>query len=145
MPFNTAFATDLNGLVFHGLPIAGIADAPASPLNSLFLGLATADPGPGGTQETNAMTYTGYSRIPMVRNNTAWVLAGNIVRPAGRVEFPEMTGGSDQLARWLTIGTALTGPGKVLFRALLSQDIACRLGVIPAIKADTDITLVTAS
>lgn len=144
--FNQTFANDLIKLILTRVPIANIADdAAVAPLANLVLGLHTADPGPTGTQETSAVVYTGYARIQVPRLAANWTIANNIARPAARLEFGEMTGGTESLATWLTIGTALTGPGKVLLRGRLSPDIQLRLGVIPAIKADSTITFVTAT
>lgn len=144
--FNTIFANDLIKLILHGAAISNIADnAAASPLTNLVLGLHTADPGPGGTQETSSVSYAGYARIQVPRMLDNWIVTNNEAQPAARLEFPEMTGGSEALATWMTIGTDLTGPGKVLLRGRLSPDIQCRIGVIPAIKASSTITFVTAT
>jgi hypothetical protein len=144
--FNTTFANDLIKLLLTGVAIPNIADnAATGPLTNLVIGLHTADPGPGGTQETSAVAYTGYARINVPRLAANWVITNNVARPSVRLEFGEMTGGVESLATWMTIGTALTGPGKVLLRGRLTPDIQCRLGVIPAIKAESAITFVTAT
>ena len=144
--YGATFANDLLKLIFHQAAIAGIADVPAvGKLNNLWLGLHTADPGPAGTQETNAVNYTGYARKSVGFGAGVWAITGDKASPVARIEFGEMTGGIESLATWITIGTSETGPGKVLFRGRLSPDIQCRLGVIPAIKQDTAITFVSAS
>lgn len=140
------FANDLLKLLLTGVPIALLADnAAQSPLSVLYLGLHTGDPGPAGTQETLAATYTGYTRVSLGRVPDNWTITANVARPKARIEFPEMTGGTEQLITWLTIGTAATGAGKVLLRGRLSPEIQCRAGVVPGIKAETTITFVTAS
>jgi hypothetical protein len=144
--FSTTFANDLIKLILTGVAVPNLADnAVAAPLANLYLGLHSADPGPAGTQETSSLVYTGYARVAVPRLPANWVISGNVANPAARIEFPEMTGGVDVLATWLTIGTALTGAGKVLLRGRLVPDIQCRVGVIPAIKADTAITFITAT
>ncbi len=140
------FANDLLKLLLTGAAIPLIADnAGQTPLSSLFLGLHTGDPGPAGTQETLAATYTGYARVAVGRLPANWSIAANVARPTARIEFPEMTGGTEQLITWLTIGTAVNGAGKVLLRGRLTPEIQCRVGVVPGIKAETTITFVTAS
>lgn len=148
--FSKAFAYDILKLLLHGTPIPGFADFPAAgAVQNLYIGLHTADPGPDGTQETNACTYTGYGRRGMGIGDAVgvsnWNITGDKASPAMRVEFPEMTGGVEQLATWITIGTSYTGPGRVLFRGKLNPSIQCRVGVIPAIKQDASITLISAS
>jgi hypothetical protein len=142
--FSKTFANDLIKLLLTRVAIANIADdAASSPLTNLYLGLHTADPGPDGTQETSSVVYTGYARIPVARQASAWAITNNVARPSARLEFGEMTGGTESLATWLSIGTSLTGPGKVLLRGRLTPDIQLRPGVIPAIKPDSTITFVT--
>ena len=144
--FNNIFANDLLKLILTGSSIANIADnAATSPLTNLYIGLHTADPGPDGTQDTSQVVYTGYTRIAVPRLGANWTITGNVAQPVARIEFGEMTAGVESLATWMTIGTALTGAGKVLLRGLLSPNIQIRLGVIPAIKQDSTITFVSAS
>lgn len=144
--FNTPFANLLAKGIFHGAAIPGLFDNAASaPLTKLVMRLHTADPGPTGTQETNEVVYTGYEGVEIDRLLAKWNVTNNIVTPSARIEFPEMTGGVEQLATWISIGYAKTGPSMIIVRGRLAPDVQCRLGVIPAIKADTTITLVTAT
>ncbi len=138
------FANDLLKLLFAGTPIANIADnAATSPLSQLVLALHTADPGATGLQSTNELVYTGYGRGAALRQLSAWTIVNNVISPAGRIEFGKMTGGTEQLATHLSIGTASSGGGKIICRLALSPNIQCRVGVIPAIEATTTLTLVT--
>lgn len=141
--YNTTFANDLIKLILTGVAIPNVADnAVASPLTNLYISLHSADPGAGGFQDTSAMVYTGYARIAVPRLPANWAITNNVARPAGRLEFGEMTAGAEALALWMAIGTSATGAGKILLRGLLSPNIQCRLGVIPAIKAESTITFV---
>lgn len=141
---SNTFANDLAKLIFQGLPIAGIADNAASaPLTLLYISMHTADPTGAGSQESAEVSYTGYNRIPLERNSTKWAITGNVVRPAGRIEFGEMTAGVEQLATWISIGTSPSGAGKILMRAKLNPNIQVRTGVIPAVKQQSALTFVT--
>lgn len=141
--FSKAYANLLIKHILHGTAIPNLSDnAAASPLTKLVLALHTEDPGPNGTQETNEVVYTGYQRREVDRSASLWPVVNNIARPSARLEFLEMTAGAEQLAKWITIGVAKTGGGMYLLRGKLSPDIQCRLGVIPAIKADTEIEFV---
>lgn len=142
--FNTTFANDLIKLLLTGVNIANIADNAASaPLTSLYIALHTGDPGAGGAQNTNEVSYTGYARVAVARTGSAWSITNNVANPAARIEFGEMTAGVASQATWMSIGTSASGAGKVLLRGLLSPAIAIALGVIPAIKQDSTITFVT--
>lgn len=129
--------------ILHGTSVPGLSDnAAAGALTKLVLALHTDDPGPNGTQETNEVVYTGYERREVDRSAALWTVVDNIARPTARLEFLEMTAGAEQLAKWITIGVAKLGGGMYLLRGRLAPDIQCRLGVIPAIKADTEIEFV---
>lgn len=129
--------------ILHGADIPGLCrNATVDPLTKLVLALHTEDPGPNGTQETNEVVYTGYERREVDRTAALWNVVDNIARPTARLEFLEMTAGAEQLAKWITIGVAKVGGGMYILRGRLTPDIQCRLGVIPAIKADTEIEFV---
>lgn len=144
--FSSYSANGFIKLILHGTPFAQIADnAAANPATQFVLALHSQDPGPDGTQETFELNYGGYQRRVSPRTAAAWPVVNNVARPSGRIEFAEMISGVEQLATWMTIGLAETGAGQVLLRGRLSPDIQCRLGVIPAIRADSTITFVTAT
>lgn len=142
--FTNAFANDLLKLIFHGQPISNLAsNAAITPATQFWLSLHVSDPGANGTQETSEVSYTGYTRVYLQRDDDDWVIAANKVSPVGRVEFPEMTGGIESLAMYVGIGMSGTGAGKLLMRGKLNPTIQCRLGVVPAIKQGASITFVT--
>ncbi|MFA9284027.1 MULTISPECIES: hypothetical protein [unclassified Comamonas] len=142
--FSSAFANDLAKLIFQATAIAGLADNAASgALTSLYLSLHTADPLAAGTQTTSEVNYSGYTRIALQRGPLGWTVTGNVVNPTGTAEFPEMTGGANQTATHLCVGTAASGSGKVLVRMTISPSIECKLGVVPRIRQTSTLTLVT--
>ena len=62
MSKSNTFENELLALIFNGTGIANLADnAVSGPLTNLYLALHTADPGEGGDQSTNEISYTGYS------------------------------------------------------------------------------------
>jgi len=135
------FENDLLKLIFNGTAIANLADnAVTGPLTSLFLALHTSDPGEAGTQSTGEIAYTGYARIPVLRTSGGWTITANSVSPVANVEFAEMTGGVGGTATFVTIGVAVTGATKVLYRGALTPTIAVTTGVIPRIKPTSTIT-----
>jgi hypothetical protein len=141
---SSAFANDLLKLVFNGTSISGIADnSTTSPLASLYWTLHTADPGASGTQSTSEVTYTGWSRLAAARTAGGFTVSGVTMNPAATIEFGEMTGGTPQTATHLTIGTAASGAGKVLFRFALSPAISLNTNVTPRLRTTTTLTAVT--
>jgi hypothetical protein len=125
-------------LIFQGTGIAGLADNDASsPLTNLYLSLHTADPGEGGDQTTNEVTYTSYARVAVPRSSDGFTITDNIVTLAEAVDFPTGTGGSGT-ATHFAVGTDLSGTGMILYSGTLDPAIVCGAGVTPQI---TNITI----
>lgn len=141
MSKSNAFETDLLSLIFNGTAIANLADnAATSPLTNLYLALHTADPGEGGAQSTNEISYTGYSRVAVARTSGGWTVTGNSVSPVAAIEFGEMAGGTGGTVTHASIGVASSGAGKILYSGSLTPTIAVATGVIPRIKNTSTIT-----
>ena len=140
MPKSNAFSNDMLKLVFNGVAIANLADnAAVSPLASLYLSFHNEDPGKDGDQTTNEISYPEYTRIPVIRDGTGWVVTVNSVSPANTVAFPEGTGGWGT-AKYAAVGTAASGPGKIIYYGALSPNIIYGNGITPRITTDTVIT-----
>lgn len=141
-----SFANQILKLLLAGQAIPGFA-APAGTgnLTQLWVGMHTSDPGAGGTQETAECNYTGYTRIAVNRNNLAWTfaVAGASASPVARIEFPEVRGGNQQEATYLSFGTSRTGAGQLLLRGKLDPSVTCKLGVTPGIKNTATIRFIT--
>ncbi|WP_157667759.1 phage tail fiber protein [Comamonas serinivorans] len=130
--------------IFLGEPIPGLSEVPTvGPLTTLYMALHTDDPGAAGNQATNECNYTGYGRMPIPRDPSAWTVSGNTVSPINTIEFPEMTGGANQTAKYVTIGTAPTGGGMVLYRGVLDPNIPITLNFLPRVKNTSTITELT--
>lgn len=141
MSKSNAFENDLLKLIFQGVAIANLADnAASSPLTNLYLALHTSDPGETGTQATNEVNYTGYARVAVARSAAGWTVTDNAVSPANPIEFGEMVGGTPGTATHITIGTASSGAGKVLYRGALTPTVSYNVGVVPRLRTTSTIT-----
>ena len=124
MPKSTTFSNDLVALIFNGTPIATFADnASSSAATNLFLSLHTASPGVGGSQTTNETNYTNYARIPVTRNLAGWTVSGGSATNAALAQFPQC-GLTGSTITHVSIGTSLTGAGKVLYSGALTASLA---------------------
>ena len=142
MSFSNQFEADILGLIFNATAISGLADnASASPLTNLYVALHTADPGEGGNQSTNEVSYTGYARVAVQRSGAGWTLAGQTISPTAVIEFGEMTAGTAGTAVYASVGTASSGAGKIIIRGALSPTIPFQVGTVPRIRANSTITL----
>lgn len=140
MSKGNTFENDLLQLIFNGVTIPGIADNTAtSPNTHLYVALHTADPGEGGTQTTNEIAYTNYARVAVARNAGGWTVTGNSVSPTANIDFPTGTGGTGTATHW-SIGTALNGTGKLLYKGSISPSIVCGNGVTPRLSTSSTIT-----
>ena len=143
------FENDLLRLIFNGTAIANIADNAASaPLSSLFVALHTADPLSGATEgasQTNVeATYLGYSRVAVARTAGAWAVTTDAagltkVSPTAVISFPQATGGTNTITHF-SVGTAVSGTGKILYAGTVSPNINVVAGVQPQLTTATQVT-----
>jgi hypothetical protein len=134
MSKGNTFESDLLRLIFNATPIANLADNAASaPLTNLYIALHTADPGEAGAQNTSECAYTGYTRMAVARTTGGFTVSGTNptqVVPAATISFPTCTAGSET-ATHASIGTSLSGAGKILYSGPITPNIAIANGVTP--------------
>jgi hypothetical protein len=134
------FENDFLKLIFNATPIADIADNDAtSPLTNLYVALHTADPGEAGDQTTSEIAYTSYARVAVARTSGGWTVTNNSVSPAANINFPAGTGGAGT-ATHFSVGTAISGAGKILYKGTITPNIVCGNGVTPQITTASTIT-----
>lgn len=140
MSKSDTFENDWMKLIFNGTAIANIADnAATSPLTNLYVALHTADPGETGNQTTSEATYTSYARVAVARTSGGWTVTNNSVSPTANIDFPAATGGTNTITYW-SVGTALTGTGKILYSGTVSPSISVSSGVTPRLTTASTIT-----
>lgn len=138
----TVFANDILKLIFHGVAISSIADnAATSPLTALYLSLHSADPTDAAAsgQATSEVSYTGYARVLMSRNSSAWSITGDVVATVADIDFGKCTAGSGSITH-IGIGSASSGTGKLLYSGALKAPIGYASGTIPRIESGSTIT-----
>lgn len=142
MGFSNVLENGLLNLLFNGTAIPNVADnAASSPLTNWYVSLHTADPGDGGDQTTNEITYSSYARVAVARTTGGWTVATvGSTSPVANIEFPVGTGGSGTAA-YMGIGTDLTGTGVLEMSGPLTPNVVCGLGVQPIVNTATTITL----
>lgn len=140
MSKGNTFENDLLKLIFNGTAIANIADNAASgPLTNLYVALHTADPGEGGSQNTTECAYTSYARVAVARTSGGWTVTANSVSPVADIVFPTCTGGTET-ATHASVGTDVSGAGKILYSGALSPTIAISSTIVPTIATTATIT-----
>jgi hypothetical protein len=127
----STFSNDFLKLILNAVGIPNIADnAATAPLTSLYVALHSADPGAGGNQTTSEVAYTGYARATVARATGGWTVSTNTWYPTAVINFPACTGGS-ATATFASVGTALSGTGKLLWSGAISPSISIANGVTP--------------
>jgi len=129
-------------LIFQNIPMANIGDVTglrgSSAAGKLYIGLAVGNPG-AGDQSTNEVAYPGYARVGLDRDSTKWSVDGSgSVANLVDVLFPERTDADAAVtAAYVTVGTAASGAGSLLFVAPLDSPASLSIsqGVQPRIKA----------
>jgi hypothetical protein len=86
-----------------------------------YLAFHTADPGEAGNQTTSETNYTGYARIPVPVAD--WTEAGSVFSNTNLLQFAQCTGAPQDLTH-VSIGTALSGAGQILYSGPLSATLS---------------------
>lgn len=135
MSKSDAFEAALLDLIFLNIAIPNIGDATglrgSTVAGSLFLSLHSADPGEIGTQATNEVTYTGYSRVAVARGAGGWTRVGNQVSPAANVDFGQCTANPSTYMYW-AVGAQASGATMILYKGV----IGANLGAFTALATD---------
>lgn len=135
------FENDILKLIFNATPIANMADNAASaPFTNLYVALHTADPGESGSQTTSEVAYGSYARVAVARTSGGWTVTANSVAPVADIVFPTGSSGSPASAGFWSIGTAVSGAGKILYSGALSPVAAYGNGVTPRITNASTVT-----
>lgn len=141
MGTSTTTATNQLKLILQAVAWANIADnAGASPNTQIFAALHTSDPGVGGNQNTNEISYTSYARVAVARTSGGWAVSGNVANPVATITFPMGTGGSGT-ATFMSLGMLVSGAGIILWSGPVSPNIVCGNGVTPSISTATSLTI----
>lgn len=94
--------------------------------SNLYISLHTADPGEGGDQTTNEVSYTGdsgdYARIAVSRDAGGWTVASNQSSNAALIQFAVSNTGP-VVATHIAIGTSASGAGQVIASGALSASL----------------------
>jgi hypothetical protein len=144
MSKSNAFENAWLQLVFQNTNIANIGDATglrgSVTAGQLFFSLHSADPGEVGSQATNEVSYTGYTRVGVSRaGNAGFTVTDSSVSPAANVDFPPCTTGT-ATATHFSVGALSSGATLVLYKGAISPTIAIYTGVTPRLTAATAIT-----
>lgn len=90
---------------------------------SRYIALHTADPGNAGTQTTSEATYTSYARVLVTASTGFTAASAGASSNTGLIQFPQCTGGTNVITH-VTIGTAASGAGQVIYRGSLSASLS---------------------
>lgn len=133
MPFSNAYGNALAAFQFNGVAIPATYTG-----TNLYLGLHLADPGVAGTQATSEISYTGYLRMPLVRNTTGqWTVSGKVIQNAISVTFPAMTGGVGGTVTHMSVGELASGAGTILYSGPLSTPLVVAVAGQPYFPANS--------
>jgi len=127
MSKSNTFETELLKLIFRNEALLGIGNAgglqPSLVTGSLHIALYTSDPGEGDTG-TEA-SYSGYSRVSVVRSAAGWVVVGDECSNVADVVFPTSAGPTQTVThfgiRTLSTGGDLLYSGSLLIPSTINN------------------------
>jgi hypothetical protein len=97
-----------------------------------YLALHTADPGEAGSQTTSECAYTSYARVAIGVGD--WTDGGSTFSNTNLEQFPQCTGGSEVVTH-VSIGTAASGAGQIIYSGALSSSLSVSNGIKPQFAA----------
>jgi len=97
-----------------------------------YISLHTAAPGIGGDQSTNEASYGSYARVAVTASSGFSAASSGVSSNTGLLQFPKCTSGTNTITH-LSIGTALTGGGQIIYSGALSDSLAVALNIKPQI------------
>lgn len=125
MPKSSAYANDIQKLIFNGTALPGAYGA------NYFIALHTGDPGVGGSQSTNESTLPSYARQSLSKDTSGFTVTGGTASNAVAIVFPALTNGETVTYTHFSLGTASTGAGRILhsytIKNALNQDVSVTL------------------
>lgn len=143
MSKGNTFENDLLLLIFNNTNAALIGDATglrgSSTAGSLYVALHTGDPGEAGDQTTSECAYGSYARVAVARSGAGWTVTGNSSSPAANIDFPAAASGTET-ATHFSVGVAVSGASKILYKGAISPNISIATGVQPRLTTATAIT-----
>lgn len=138
---SNTWENDLLDMLFINSTVPNVGDAQglrgSATTGNLYVSLHTADPGDAGDQTTNEISYTGYARKAVVRNDlTGWEQLGGVMKNMSSLEFPKMTGGAGGTVTHFGVGTSSSGAGKLLYHGAFAAGRQIANGITLRIGAE---------
>jgi hypothetical protein len=138
MSKGNTFERDLLQLLLNATPISQIADnASSSAAVDIWASLHSADPGETGTQGTNEVGYTGYTRIAVTRSTDGFSIttggtAGASAAPRSAISFPQNTSTSTGTISHFALGLSSgSTAGKLFYKGTVTPNISFAQNVTP--------------
>lgn len=97
---------------------------------SRYIALHTASPGVAGTQTTSEATYTSYARVLVTASTGFTAASAASTSNTGTIGFPQCTGGTNTITH-VSIGTAASGAGQVIYFGSLTSSLAVANLILP--------------
>ena len=117
MPKSTTTANDTLDALLRAVDPAWRSGA------TRYIALHTANPGVAGTQLTSEATYTSYARVAVTAATGFSAAAAASTANTALIQFPQCTGGTNTITH-VSIGTAVSGAGQIIYSGALSASLA---------------------
>jgi len=138
MPKGILFKHEILLLIFNNIALAGVGDSiglkSSAIEGTLYIALHTTDISENAEvkQNTEEVNYVGYSRISVVRNgDVGWSVVGNCASNIEKVIFSQCTVEENIRVTTFSVGTDLSGEGKVLYIGQLLTELEINNGDTP--------------
>jgi hypothetical protein len=97
---------------------------------SRYIALYTADPGEGGSANTNECAYGSYARVTVTAATGFTAASGGSSSNTGLISFPECSSGSETVTYAAIVDTS-SGAGVIIYSGALTSSRSISSGITP--------------
>lgn len=95
-----------------------------------YIALYTADPGEGGSANTNECAYGSYARVSVTAATGFSAASGGSTSNTGIIAFPECTSGTETITYAAIVDTS-SGAGVIIYSGALTSSRSVSSGITP--------------
>jgi len=97
---------------------------------SRYIALYTADPGEGGSANTNEAAYGSYARVTVTAATGFTAASSGSTSNTGAITFPECSSGSETITHAAIVDTS-SGSGVIIYSGALTASRSISSGITP--------------
>lgn len=127
---------DMLALIFNKTLPSYLGTLSTTGDTNIYVALYTADPGEGGSPDTNETSYTNYARVAVARTAGGWTVSTNTAKNAALVQFAQCGVSGATLTHVGLVTSASGSSGQILYSGALSSPLTVANLIQPQFAAE---------